>query len=341
MAAQTTHPPRVDSFQAWSFEKAMMEAQQHSPSNSSSSEFFDEKVRITPDLEAFKRSIQDQKSPAMFNERYLSSEEALSPLENDDSSTENVEEPEVIVLKSAVKFAVAVCILSVGKPKIVDVPVPSLTSSPSLQSTTSDKNSSNESFLIRPPTPVRSIRRKAIPLSKVSQRVAVRPRPSSELLASKPALDMIQTQIPQDATEIISSASTTPAFLTQDPFESKQSSRMGHSRFRNISQKFTRFALYSPGLPQKMETSPTSISKRSPTTLQKPSNAPPAQLRESIPSPQSPSPAPTTVKRKMIPRGAAERAPPIELPPFPDDEVEELTTFRSHKIRRRKSVLGF
>jgi hypothetical protein len=340
MAAHITHPPRVDSFQTWSFEKAMLEAQQHSPSNSSSSEFFDEKVRITPDLEAFKKTVRDQKSSAMFDERYMSSEEALSPMEND-SSAEDVEEREVIVLKSAVKFAVAICILSVGKPKIVDVPVPSLTSSPSLQSSSGDKNSSNESFLIRPPTPVRSIKRKAIPLSEISKNLAIRPRPSSELLASKPALEMIHTQIPKDATQTISSASTTPAFLTQDPFESKQPARMGHSRFRNISQKFTRFALYSPGLPQKTDISPTSVSKRSLNTLQKHSITTSTQVHDRSLSPQSPSPTPALAKRKMIPRGAAERAPPIEIPPFPDDELEELTPLRLHKIRRRKSVLGF
>jgi hypothetical protein len=338
--------PRLEDFQSWSFEKAMLEAQNHSPSESSSSEFFDEKVRIAPDLEAFKKSLEGQKSPAMFSERYMSSEEALSPLENGESSDE-IEQAELIVVESAVKFAVAICILSVGKPKVVEIPVPSLTNSPSIQSTRSGKSSRNDSFLIRPPTPVKSVKRKAVPMEQVRQLPLLRPRPSSEFSPSKltfspilNSLATIQTQIPKDpapSTPVISSALTTPAFLTQDPFEKKSSPpRFGHSRFRNLSQKISRFAIHGSNAAPKSELD-TSIPPIPP--LRKGSI--PATLHPQLHKISPPSTSLSTpAKRKMIPRGAAERAPTIEIPPCPED-MEELTPFRSSKLRRRKSVLGF
>src|ERR1700761_2418999 len=81
MAHELRTPPLSSPFQKWSFEKAMLEARQRSPSELSSTEFLgaEEKVRITPNIEELKRTIEEQKSPATFNERYMSSEEALSP----------------------------------------------------------------------------------------------------------------------------------------------------------------------------------------------------------------------------------------------------------------------
>jgi hypothetical protein len=354
MATQL-NTPRLEEFQSWSFEKAMLEAQQRSPSESSSSEFYDEKVRIAPDLKAFQKSLDEQKSPAMFSERYMSSEEALSPMGNEDSSADEVERAEKIVIESAVKFAVAICILSVGKPKVVDIPVPSLTNSPSVQSTSSGKSSYNDSFLIRPPTPVKSIKRKAVPFEQVRQVPALRPRPSSEFSPSRlnfaphlTSLATIRTQIPKDSeptTPVISAASTTPSFLVQDPCEKKSSPpRFGHSRLRNLSQKFSRLGIHASSV------APTTEPVPSIPAIPPPPKRFHAALRKgSIPAPSNPrelkiSPPITSsnafVKRKMIPRGAAERAPPIEIPPCPDD-LEEFTSFRAPRIRRRRSLMGF
>lgn len=45
-------------------------------------------------------------------------------------------------------------------------------------------------------------------------------------------------------------------------------------------------------------------------------------------------------KPKMVARGAAERAPTIELPPFPDEEDDKEVEFKRKRLGRRKSFLG-
>lgn len=52
---------------------------------------------------------------------------------------------------------------------------------------------------------------------------------------------------------------------------------------------------------------------------------------------------------RMVPRGAADRAPPLELPPFPDEMDMSMSSFgvtigggseKRRIVKKRKSLLG-
>jgi hypothetical protein len=153
------------------------------------------------------------------------------------------------------------------------------------------------------------------------------------------------------------SANSIPAFLSTDPFENAMDAKRpstpkhaGHSRLRNLSQKISRFALNSPSTVdvssrEQFEQPPPpkqrKIQRKSSMHQSSPAHL---SLVNSLLEPQQQF----TVERKMVPRkmvarGAAERAPPVELPPFPgdDDEMDSPKSIRSQPFIRRKSLLGF
>lgn len=368
MAHEPRTPPLNSQFQQWAFEKSMLEAEQRSPSESSSAEFYEaeEKVRIKPNLEELKRTIEEQKSPAMFNEKYMSSEEALSPTDQEceESDDGSIHEGETSIKFAVCDMAVAICIISVGKAKVVDVPIPSLTSSPSVGSE------------VERPERIDSMPRMSTVPRKPVLRERNPHRPVSRPLQSRNSYSDIHTQaIPEIPThtfnpsdeidsqhssmlrtfttqpiayslsrEIPSPYSTAhPSFLSQDPFADSPPPRTQHSRLRSLSQKIGRFALYGPsGKPADetgQDSEPFKVQKVSTSNnLHQDSLQPQSQAPEVLMTPEPSS----VLKRKMIPRGAAERAPPIEIPPCPydlDDDTDLVP--KQERVRRRKSLIGF
>jgi len=363
MATLSTPPAQMHptsnqaEFQAWSFEKAMLEAQQHSPSGSSSSEFFDaeERVRITPSVADIKCNMDKHTTSTTFNERYMSSEEALSPTENDGEDSEleaaSIYEAETA---QAVKFgicdmAVAICIFAVGKAKVVQVPVPSLTSSPSIGSEydVPERKDSMTAPQLRERNPNRPPLRSQHSTTSIGKDASKRFSHSTSN-----SIDAYETRRrslfrsftnsdpkPPARVDSLNPQAQTPAFLTQDPYAAS-APRPQHSRLRNISQKFSRFTVHS-GPKTDASEAPTAHS----TKLRKLSTA---GLRRrsslhqgSLVTPVTPEAAmPPAPKRKMVARGAAERAPPPEIPPCPYDLGEDGELIINKRVNRRKSLLG-
>jgi len=355
--------PLSAEFQAWSFDKAMVEAQQRSPSESSSADFFDaeERMRITPNIvnmEELKRNIEEQKSPTTFNERYMSSEEALSPTEHegDDSGVDDASIYEAETA-SAIKFgicgmAVAICIISVGKAKVVDLPVPSLTSSPSIGSESSipERKDSREipAFLRKPILRERNPARPAIRAQHSATSFAdlsilkTSHSPSTSIeKATSHSISIFRSFTEQAYTPTLFQEPQ-PSFLSQDPYEGTARPRPQHSRLRNLSQKISRFAMYGPT----KQTDVVNFTQESPAPAAKLRKVSTGLRRNSIhrasPEPITPDTGFSSMpKRKMVPRGAAERAPPPEIPPCPYDIGEDGDLIVQDRLRRRKSMIGF
>jgi hypothetical protein len=395
----------VSRFHSWSFEKAMLEAHQPSPSDSTSSDF----VHIKSDMVDFKPAIARPQTPVMLNEEYLSSEEALSPMDGQDDCSDDELSATICdaQVSQPLKLAVAIYMTSVGKAKVVDVPLPSLTNSPSLSNTSSDSDSKPfqkpriESFSLprRPRTPVK---RKAIPM-KHTDRPILRTKFSGPSSVASPTSihtsspTEITTRQPNWAVRTASLMNDSPTRLTNEPFttastgsikspQDRQPPTAGHSRLRNISRKISNFALYGPGgrppspdddvadvppVPKLRRhtqmhawaangaamrsvpalhaaggdfdfglplSSATAAAAAAPAALPAPSRS--SMLGPPPPPVRAPPERPSAARGKMVPRGAAERAPPIVIPPCPEDwELE--SPVRDGRVKRRKSILGF
>ena len=392
MAAQLDSS-EVSRFQSWTFEKAMLEAHQPSPSDSTNSDF----VHIKSDMADFKPAMAQPQTPVMLNEEYLSSEEALSPMDGQDDCSDDELSASICnaQVSQPVKLAVAIYITSVGKAKVVDVPLPSLTNSPSLSNTSSESDSQKpfqqpltrpriESFSLprRPRTPVK---RKSIPIKHIDRPV-LRTKFSapSTGVASPTSIHTgspttIASRQPNWTVRTASLTNDSPTRLTVDPFTAASAGSsirspqdrqptVGHSRLRNISRKISNFALYGPGgrppspddVPAASDVPPVpklrmhaqtqawvanSTAMRSVPALQA---APHSDFNFDLPLSATDTVAPVALaapprpatRGKMVPRGAAERAPPIVIPPCPDD-WEMDSPVRAAWIKRRKSVLGF
>jgi hypothetical protein len=128
------------SFQQWSFEKA--QAHEDSPVSESSEDFYDavDKIRIAPTMNEIRAAL-NEKSPVFNNKEYLSSEEALSPVMDEEpelSEAEEIEadveiEPEELtevdlwegIKVFALDIAITLSMQFVGPPKIIDLHMPS------------------------------------------------------------------------------------------------------------------------------------------------------------------------------------------------------------------------
>ncbi|KAF2685261.1 hypothetical protein K458DRAFT_442393 [Lentithecium fluviatile CBS 122367] len=166
------------------------------------------------------------------------------------------------------------------------------------------------------------------------------------------------------------------AFLSSDPYESSTVGAASpiiksgpHKRLRSISQRLslakiaitpstrkwdsringkpgnmplTPASPYSPMTPQ---TAPPTASTSPLKKLQRNSRMmtrPPTRNGSSSEMPNvTIMPAPPTrrfASERMVARGANEREPPVELPPFPDDATGQ-SSIKSRKIRKRKSLM--
>jgi hypothetical protein len=343
--------------QPWTFDNHMMDSSHSSPSGSSSATFFENKIQITSN--SISKFTKKPEVSTTLDQNYLSSEEELSPEELDTSADELDEDMENF--RNAIKVAIAICLMPAPcKPRLVDIPCPSLTNSPSVQSTASG-DSSYSGFGDRPPTPVRSSKRKVVgfPASISSRRESDATSP-----ASSPRSPNYQTPIRQDYstpsspnTPITPNTPSKHKFLDEDPFVTpKKLPHQGHSRLRSLSGKFTH--LVSRNSSTKSTNTPVTSSSPSPpkqTTLRKHSSVHKIETTRGIsstattpttitarhisapvpptsPSIQSPALGSPVFGRKLIPRGASEREPAFELPPFPEEDPQTPP-------KRRKSAL--
>ncbi|KAJ9659478.1 hypothetical protein H2201_007369 [Coniosporium apollinis] len=153
----------------------------------------------------------------------------------------------------------------------------------------------------------------------------------------------------------------TPSFLSSDPFpsihEADPAAKPSHSRLRSLSRVFStaRMAVSSSKKGTDNRNSTPNPSRPSTPTApalppRRPSMTRPqtagAGARASVMLPLT-TPADNASewdkprsKPKMVARGAAERAPTIELPPFPDEEDDKEVEFKRRRLGRRKSFLG-
>jgi hypothetical protein len=329
----------------------MIEASAERSPSESSADFYDaeEKIRLTPHPLEDPPSLEAQKSPMILDDRYLSSEEALSPMaDTTESGTEDdmtsIYETEILTPThiGRCKMAIAVCIISVGRPRIIDLPTPSLSPASSMSSKFS-RPSRVDSLPSHSPALSPNIGLGVIPRPLHHQPTPIeeeRPNTSytqdSVALEESPKSERTQSPIPL-------SAASTPSFLDTDPFANTAPRLANHSRLRNLSQKFSRIAILNASKPD----SYPSILPPTPTTKLKKSILSRRGSVQSSRSPMEPSfgttgrPDSPKPRSRMVPRGAAERAPPIELPPFPGDDDEGVNMGGKINIIRRKSVLRF
>ncbi|KAF2703444.1 hypothetical protein K504DRAFT_178320 [Pleomassaria siparia CBS 279.74] len=166
------------------------------------------------------------------------------------------------------------------------------------------------------------------------------------------------------------------SFLSSDPYERSTVTSASpilksspHKRLRSISQKLsmakiaitpssrkwdTRLygkSINSPSIPPTPNTPLTpqtaplpSSSSSSTNRLQRNSRISlrPASRIGSPDMPPMPSllePQPRSLLQKLVPRGANEREPMLELPPFPAEEVDPSASLKARRIRKRKSLM--
>lgn len=168
-----------------------------------------------------------------------------------------------------------------------------------------------------------------------------------------------------------------PSFLSSDPYENSTTSAASpiiksspHRRLRSISRKLAlakiaitpstkKWDTRVNGRPNQMPPTPsTPYTPTTPQTAPPTGFAPPNRLRRNSrfsrpssvrgPSPENipampTNPAPTNYPvQKLVPRGANEREPTLELPPFPDSDsadFDPVASVKSKKIRKRKSLM--
>jgi len=355
--------PALD-LQPWNFEKDMMQSQHSSPSDYSSGEIFEDKIKIASQI--MLKSTKNAVASTTLDQKYMSSDEELSPEEEMDTSADELDE-DMENFRAAIKVAIAICLMPAPcKPKLVDIPCPSLTNSPSIQSTASG-DSSNDDFGARPPTPVRSSKRRTVTFPTGVPFIASR-QSSIESISQSGSPRSPAFHTPTRANHSIPSSPITPvtptnhskhAFLDEDPFITpKKPTHQGHSRLRSLSGKFSHLvtrkdssrSISSP-LPLSSTVPQKHATLRRRASMQKPGDSTStlsgsvtsvstnSSHQTLVPLPTSSSPKlvqssklPSS-KRKLIARGASEREPAFELPPFPADDLQPPP-------RRRQSALG-
>ncbi|KAF2652032.1 hypothetical protein K491DRAFT_69784 [Lophiostoma macrostomum CBS 122681] len=151
------------------------------------------------------------------------------------------------------------------------------------------------------------------------------------------------------------------SFLSSDPYENSTTNAASpiikqapHRRLRSISQKLSLAKIsigtssknpYTPTTPQ---TAPLSSSFTSPKNrLRRNSRVsragsirgPPPEIPP-VPTLGPPNPQVKPTTQKLVARGADERAPMLELPPFPDEpESDPVSSIKARRIRKRKSIM--
>jgi hypothetical protein len=356
-----------------------------SPQSTQSSEAFfdaDEKLQIQPSM-ADIRSALEEKTESFMDKEYQSSEEALSPMVDDVELSEDEQDLEAAEdaddeLWDDIKFfsldmAIAICIIAVGQPKMVNlghfsnrygrprrtdslppsIPVRNRERVPSWRLQTMFSNSS-----------IRNLG-SDLPSSAEESPASSEESPMDTSYAEKrhgSIFSIAHPDLSSTWTPPLSennSESPTPSFLQSDPFENTKSIRSSHSRLRSLSSKFSLFgsnkqesktdelkkltkkerrnSLFRPLTPQSMDRKSSEDERRN---YDRPETPQPVFI-----APLLPSLSQRTFSRpRMVARAANEREPAIILPPCPDDydDLDEpVQLLRSHTAfvpRKRKGM---
>jgi hypothetical protein len=387
MAVQST-------FQEWSLEKEILEPKKRTISGSSSPEFFDaeDKLKIAPRMEELEDALQKKSAQNLFDERYLSSEEALSQTEPDLELSDHDYDLDDILddasvpssskhssKSSIIDLATAVAIISAGKPKVIEVPASPTTdgSDHSRQSSVvlrrkakrpilSTRFSATSFALFSTPTSPASIpstssnysrqdvsRRPSTSIAQLSTPTSPASNYSREDVSGRPSTSFSNFQFGSVAKRksrlgdlalptIPSPKPFYRPFLNTNPFASQSTTSLAlpepegkprHWRLRSISQKISNMTRKT----KSEESDPSS-----PTV--------PHRRRDSF-TMLSPLYSTTIASRKqprLQARGAAEREPPIEIPPCPFESghgalfapPQMRPLARKPVPQRRKSLLG-
>lgn len=167
-----------------------------------------------------------------------------------------------------------------------------------------------------------------------------------------------------------SASPATHAFLSLDPYETTNNHSASpiikpapHKRLRSISMKL---ALAKIAITPSKKTYDSRVDGKIPNTPITPQTAPiqgsssftsPGKLRRAStilrprsrhgedsrgPSPETAPPVPSIPQHrsKMQARGANEVAPTLILPPCPDTDDEQISTFKSRRLTKRKSLMS-
>jgi len=347
MAADLSSP----AYGQWALDKPAVETQDRS--SVQSFEDAEDKMRIAPTMNELRSALGEKKTTVMLDQRYLSSEEALSPMEPDtelsdpevftEQETYNRESDDDILEAfrySILDLATVVIIRSVGPPKLVDVP-PSPKSS---FSEASSRKQSNSDDIGKEPL---FMSRDSMISSTTSSSGEISPFQQSTSY-SKYSLDSTDSEVSSSGwnTNIIPTSTIRPpakaAFLFTDPFATGQEPSIitvsrpitpniptstvkpRHERFKSFSGKITTLRKRSKVLelevganPERRLSSSSSYSAASPRKIP-----------------------------KLEARGADEREATIEIPPCPydtDDEhmspVSPMSFSRRSTLLRRRGIL--
>jgi hypothetical protein len=301
--------PTQEHFRSWSYDKMGGYNNESPPSEISSGEFYDaeERVRISNTMEQLKAALKDHTQPG-FDEEYQSSEEALSPMlqdeaaateeevtTDDESAGEESEDEFDLVSELEAKafkidIAIAMCVTSAGKAHIINVPQ-RWSAFRGRQSQRFDPRSGSRS----PPPPSRSIMRPALRTnSSISQSSTSQSRSSSISRPETPEVGKYARHTPivphshrtasstASAGSLASSsngAQSLHSFLNSDPYELSQpqpqpSKTTTRSKLRNVSSKLIA-SLNSPTVesPISDDASIRSSRRRSMTVSSRPDTA--------------------------------------------------------------------
>ncbi|KAF2841333.1 hypothetical protein M501DRAFT_1014138 [Patellaria atrata CBS 101060] len=360
--------PELQQLQQWSFNKPYGRGERSDSAATSPDPEDVERLRITPGATELNEALEKE---TLFQERYMSSEEDLSPGElsswdsedDDDISIHEGEEfsmaKETLSTESSYRrkngdLAIVISMVSVGKPKVVDVPLSPIPDfRPCRSSSLANAmpvlripGSRLSTISISSPTsPRRPSTARAFPIqSSFSSEI---PSPlASEL--SQEEEEPITSPIVQEESRPKNRNSThipirvdIPSFLDSDPYASRigafpnslrsskteSSPKSPHKRLRSISKSLS---LAKIAIAQKVE------GRSNPKT----------PLTPATPSSSFSSPYMPKNRQRMVARGANEREPTLELPPFPDETDGDTEAssgefdVKQLRVRRRKSLLN-
>ncbi|KAK5155319.1 hypothetical protein LTR04_005850 [Oleoguttula sp. CCFEE 6159] len=254
----------------------------------------------------------------LFEAWYLSEEEELSSVEEDDD-TMSADSVEIVDLSNSsmmlperlaescsfveqqCDMAVAVCMVSAGRAKVVSTCKPNIISVPLTPALKRGPT------IIRPPTSK---------LSRWSLSYSDRSTRSSSVRSSSST---------QYGPSVARSDSASPRSSIQGSPSRSSTTTSTHSRSSSHMSAFSASTSSSPASPAKSSLrglSRISIARMTAKRSVSANDAEAMRRPQTANTRPSSSPARNGMP-KLIPRPANERAPPIELPPFPGDEVND------------------
>jgi hypothetical protein len=327
----------------WLLDKPAVESQDRS--SVQSFEDAEDKMQIAPTMNEIRAALEEKKSNVMLDQRYLSSEEALSPLEPDmelsdsegfiEHNTYNQDGNDEIMeafRNSILDLATVVIIRSVGRPKLIDVP-----SSPksSFSEACSCKHTNSDDIEKMPRDSVTSSAQ--LSPSFFDEKSTFQ-QPTSY---SKYSFDSTDSDVSSPGWNP-TSTTCPPAkasFLFSDPFATGQQPTIitvtrpitPNIPTSPVKPRFKSFSGKIPTLKKRSKVSELDIGTNPERRLSSPSSLSPLSPRK---------------LHKVKARGAGERAATIEIPPCPydtDDEhispVSPISFSRRSMLSRRRGIL--